>query len=64
MVQECECTFTYKTVKAYKAFEDYIQEKLNSKYNTIRKSINKEINEGYLIDKQYLDFGKYILIII
>ena len=58
MVQECECTFTYKTVKAYKAFEDYIQEKLNSKYNTIRKSINKEINEGYLIDKQYLDFWK------
>ena len=49
MELESECTFTYKTVRAYKAFEDYIKEKLKTKTN------EKGIIEGYLIEKNYID---------
>lgn len=52
MELESECTFTYKTVRAYKAFEDYIKEKLKTKTN------EKGIIEGYLIEKNYIDFWK------
>ena len=52
MVPESQCTFTYKTVKSYKIFEDYIKDKLKA------KKIDQGINEGYLIDKNYLDYWK------
>ena len=52
MVPESECTFTYKTVKTYKVFEDYIIDKLKAKL------VDQGISEGYLIDKNYLDFWK------
>ena len=54
MSSECEYTFTYKTIKCYKAFEDYFLEKINS--HNKRKTSNS--NEGYLISKKYLDYWK------
>ena len=56
MIPECECTFTYKTIKSYKAFEDYFFEKITTTEDQIIN--DKIIIEGYLIDKNYLDFWK------
>lgn len=56
MIPECECTFAYKTIKSYKAFEDYIFEKISTgEDNRIN---DNSISEGYLIDKNFLDFWK------
>ena len=56
MIPECECTFAYKTIKSYKAFEDYIFEKISTGEDN--KINDNRISEGYLIDKNYLDFWK------
>ena len=53
MVQECECTFTYKTVKAYKAFEDYIQEKIEESEKAIESS-NEDLKKK--VEEIFADF--------
>lgn len=52
MESEYETSFIYKTVKNYKNFEEFIKEKLLS------NTKDEYFNEGYLIDKKYLDFWK------
>ena len=54
---EAEYTFTYKTIKSYKIFEDYILERLNNP-NAFKKMKSQTIEEGYLIEKNYLDYWK------
>ena len=54
---EAEYTFTYKTIKSYKIFEDYILERLNNP-NAFKKLKSQTIEEGYLIEKNYLDYWK------
>ena len=56
MSSECEYIFTYKTVKAYKNFEDYIIEILSQ--NSYNKKKSKIIEEGYLISKRYIEYWK------
>ena len=53
---EYEYTFIYKTIKAYKSFEDYILDRLNS--FSSNKNKQQSLTEGYLIEKRYLDFWK------
>ena len=53
---EYEYTFIYKTIKAYKSFEDYILDRLNS--FSSNKNKQQSLTEGYLIEKKYLDFWK------
>ena len=52
MVTEREACFVYKTVKAYKIYDEFIKEKLRS------KNIDEDFNRGYLIEKKFLDFWK------
>lgn len=52
MDDECVYTFIYKTVKAYFQFEEFIDDKLQQYNNKF------QINPGYLIDKNYIDYWK------
>ena len=51
MEPESFYTFIYKTVNAYRKYEEYIEQNLQENYN-------KNIEEGYLINKQYFDYWK------
>ena len=53
--KECEYTFILKTVKAYKAFEEFLREEQNNADNF---DLEKETFEGYLIDKKYINYWK------
>ena len=53
--QESECAFTYKTLKAYREFETSFKEEQDNENND-EEDFNQ--NEGYLIDKQYINFWK------
>ena len=57
MSLEPEYTFSYKTIKSYKIFEDYILERLNNP-NSFNKRKPTPTEEGYLIDKNYMDYWK------
>lgn len=54
MNPECEYTFIYKTVRAYKELEDFFQEGLRTRNNYDEA----ENEEGYLIDKKYINYWK------
>ena len=54
--EECVYTFIYKTVRAYKRFEDYLQEKLSE--NKSEDELENEIFAGYLIDYKYIIYWK------
>ena len=56
MTSENEYHFIYNTIKCYKVFEDYFLEKINSNSSNKRKP--PIATEGYLIDKNYLDYWK------
>ncbi len=49
---EAFLVFIYKTINSYNQFEDYIEQKLQGKYLKDKKI------EGYLIDKDYLNYWK------
>ena len=53
--QESECSFTYKTLKAYREFERSFKEEQDNENND-EEDFNQ--NEGYLIDKKYINFWK------
>ena len=53
--QESECSFTYKTLKAYREFETSFKEEQGNENND-EEDFNQ--NEGYLIDKKYINFWK------
>ena len=50
--QEAECAFTYKTLKAYREFEESFKEEQNNG-NEGEEDEDFNQNEGYLIDKRY-----------
>ena len=52
MEQEAILIFIYKTIIAYNQFEEYIEQKLQGKYLKDKKI------EGYLIDKEYINYWK------
>ena len=56
MEEECIYTFIYKTVRAYKKFEDFLQGELNEKKDF--EELENEILEGYLLDKKYISYWK------
>ena len=51
MEHESFYTFIYKTVNAYRRFEEFVEQNLQENYN-------KNIEEGYLINKEYYDYWK------
>ena len=53
---EAENAFIYKTAKAYKTFEDFFQEEQNRPNEDEDEDFH--INEGYLIDKKYINYWK------
>ena len=52
MEQEAVLTFTYKTIKAYSQYQEYIEQKLQGKL------VKDKIIEGYLINKDYINYWK------
>ena len=55
--QESEYAFTYKTLKAYREFEESFKEEQNNG-NEGEEDEDFEQNEGYLIDKKYINYWK------
>ena len=52
MEQEAVLTFIYKTIKAYSQYQEYIEQKLQGKL------VKDKIIEGYLINKDYINYWK------
>ena len=52
MEDESVYTFIYKTVREYYQYEDFLEKKLQE------NSHSHKLNEGYLIDKNYIDYWK------
>ena len=58
--QEAECAFTYKTLKAYREFEESFKEEQNNGNEGNEGEEDEDFNqyEGYLIDKRYINYWK------
>ena len=58
--KEAECAFTYKTLKTYREFEESFKEEQNNgnEGNEGEEDEDFNQNEGYLIDKRYINYWK------